>query len=79
LLFELAENSVIVTRKKIRRLQNQGRWTMKSPMGEHDWVMLEAYLQDLICEARNPTQLDVLVQALTLLQHTRTRAASNSA
>jgi hypothetical protein len=52
---------------------------MKSPMGERDRAMLEGYLQDLICDARSPNQLDLLVQALTMLQHSRTRAASNSA
>jgi hypothetical protein len=78
-LFELAENSVLSRGQKSGGCETKGRWAMKSPMGEHDRVILEAYLQDLICEARNPNQLDVLVQVLTLLQHTRTRAASNSA
>jgi hypothetical protein len=41
--------------------------------------MLEAYLQDLIGDAKSPDQLDMLVQALTSLQHSRTRTASNRA
>jgi hypothetical protein len=52
---------------------------MKSSIGEHDRMMLEAYLHDLIWDAKKPEERDVLVQALTSLQHSRARTASNSA
>jgi hypothetical protein len=52
---------------------------MKSSIGEHERVVLEAYLQDLIWGANNPNELDVPARALTTLQNWKTRSDGNQA